>query len=256
MLCACPCSGAFKALHRGAIPLWTPGGSGLHAGAVEVCQWLHASNSHHRISGTSQSNQQIKQQTHNHITGSQIYDLSSHLILLEQSTKSFLLVVMRIDCACGKTFSILLCWQAADLSLECIHLSVSMTQGDLSHLGRIVMQGSFSVWISHKRAAVRMKELARFKPMQRHLFLYEHALLFCKRRDEDNHDRTPFYSFKSCLRVITRKTLSHYQATQTLCFQFTVFLSVCRWVQWESRKMWKEMWKNLKSGIAAEKWCT
>uniref|UniRef100_A0A673A2Z6 MCF.2 cell line derived transforming sequence b n=1 Tax=Sphaeramia orbicularis TaxID=375764 RepID=A0A673A2Z6_9TELE len=74
-------------------------------------------------------------------------------------------------------------------------------QGDLSQLGRMVMQGGFSVWISHKRAAVRMKEMARFKPMQRHLFLYEHALLFCKRRDEDTHDRTPFYSFKSCLRM-------------------------------------------------------
>ncbi|XP_040907270.1 proto-oncogene DBL [Toxotes jaculatrix] len=74
-------------------------------------------------------------------------------------------------------------------------------QGDLSQLGRVVLQGGFSVWISHKRAAVRMKELARFKPMQRHLFLYDHALLFCKRRDEDNHDRTPFYSFKSCLRM-------------------------------------------------------
>uniref|UniRef100_A0AAQ5WZI2 MCF.2 cell line derived transforming sequence b n=1 Tax=Amphiprion ocellaris TaxID=80972 RepID=A0AAQ5WZI2_AMPOC len=73
--------------------------------------------------------------------------------------------------------------------------------GDLGQLGRVVMQGGFSVWISHKRAAVRMKELARFKPMQRHLFLYEHALLFCKRRDEDNQDRTPFYSFKSCLRM-------------------------------------------------------
>ncbi|XP_034033989.1 proto-oncogene DBL isoform X2 [Thalassophryne amazonica] len=74
-------------------------------------------------------------------------------------------------------------------------------QGDLSQLGRVVMQGGFSVWISHKRAAVRMKELARFKPMQRHLFLYEHALLFCKRRDEDSQERTPFYSFKSCLRM-------------------------------------------------------
>lgn len=69
----------------------------------------------------------------------------------------------------------------------------------------MVLQGGFSVWISHKRAAVRMKELARFKPMQRHLFLYEHALLFCKRRDEDPTDRTtPFYSFKSCLRVRSR----------------------------------------------------
>ena len=69
------------------------------------------------------------------------------------------------------------------------------------------MQGGFSVWISHKRAAVRMKEMARFKPMQRHLFLYEHALLFCKRRDEETHDRTPFYSFKSCLRVTIYNTL-------------------------------------------------
>ncbi|XP_024862814.1 proto-oncogene DBL isoform X2 [Kryptolebias marmoratus] len=80
-------------------------------------------------------------------------------------------------------------------------IAITGYQGDLSQLGRIILQGSFSVWISHKRAAVRMKELARFKPMQRHLFLYERALLFCKRRDEENHDRTPFYSFKSCLRM-------------------------------------------------------
>uniref|UniRef100_A0A671VM79 MCF.2 cell line derived transforming sequence b n=1 Tax=Sparus aurata TaxID=8175 RepID=A0A671VM79_SPAAU len=80
-------------------------------------------------------------------------------------------------------------------------IAITGYQGDLSQLGRVVMQGGFSVWISHKRAAVRMKELARFKPMQRHLFLYDHALLFCKRRDEDTADRTPFYSFKSCLRM-------------------------------------------------------
>ncbi|XP_029956262.1 proto-oncogene DBL isoform X1 [Salarias fasciatus] len=80
-------------------------------------------------------------------------------------------------------------------------IAITGYQGDLGQLGRVVLQGGFSVWISHKSAAVRMKELARFKPMQRHLFLYEHALLFCKRRDEDNHDRTPFYSFKSCLRM-------------------------------------------------------
>lgn len=86
-------------------------------------------------------------------------------------------------------------------------------QGDLSQLGRMVLQGGFSVWISHKRAAVRMKELARFKPMQRHLFLYEHALLFCKRRDEDPADRaTPFYSFKSCLRVRSSSATSPSQS--------------------------------------------
>uniref|UniRef100_A0A3Q2Q0Z7 MCF.2 cell line derived transforming sequence n=1 Tax=Fundulus heteroclitus TaxID=8078 RepID=A0A3Q2Q0Z7_FUNHE len=80
-------------------------------------------------------------------------------------------------------------------------IAITGYPGDISQLGRIILQGSFSVWISHKRAAVRMKELARFKPMQRHLFLYEHALLFCKRRDEDSHDS--FYSFKSCLRMST-----------------------------------------------------
>ncbi|XP_034746132.1 proto-oncogene DBL isoform X2 [Etheostoma cragini] len=80
-------------------------------------------------------------------------------------------------------------------------IAITGYQGDLSQLGRVVLQGGFSVWISHKRAAVRMKELARFKPMQRHLFLYDLALLFCKRRDDDTHDRTPFYSFKSCLRM-------------------------------------------------------
>ncbi|XP_068187132.1 proto-oncogene DBL [Antennarius striatus] len=80
-------------------------------------------------------------------------------------------------------------------------IAITGYQGDLGQLGRVVMQGGFSVWISHKRAAVRMKELARFKPMQRHLFLYDHALLFCKRRDEDSSERSPFYSFKSCLRM-------------------------------------------------------
>uniref|UniRef100_A0A674MRZ4 MCF.2 cell line derived transforming sequence n=1 Tax=Takifugu rubripes TaxID=31033 RepID=A0A674MRZ4_TAKRU len=80
-------------------------------------------------------------------------------------------------------------------------IAITGYPGDLGQLGRVVLQGGFSVWISHKRAAVRMKEMARFKPMQRHLFLYDHALLFCKRRDDDNPDRTPFYSFKSCLRM-------------------------------------------------------
>ncbi|XP_068572255.1 proto-oncogene DBL isoform X1 [Cebidichthys violaceus] len=99
--------------------------------------------------------------------------------------------------------------QALDSMLELLksvndsmhQIAITGYQGDLSQLGRVVMQGGFSVWISHKRAAVRMKELARFKPMQRHLFLYDLALLFCKRRGEDTHERTPFYSFKSCLRM-------------------------------------------------------
>ncbi|KAG9351359.1 hypothetical protein JZ751_022607, partial [Albula glossodonta] len=48
-----------------------------------------------------------------------------------------------------------------------------------------------------------MKELARFKPMQRHLFLHERALLFCKRREEhgEGYEKTASYSFKHCLRM-------------------------------------------------------
>nr|XP_057942736.1 proto-oncogene DBL isoform X2 [Doryrhamphus excisus] len=81
------------------------------------------------------------------------------------------------------------------------HTAITGYQGDLGGLGRVLLQGGFSVWISHKRAAV----LARFKPMQRHVFLYERALLFCKRRDDDAQERTPVYSFKSCLRMSSMK---------------------------------------------------
>ncbi|KAM7417436.1 hypothetical protein PAMA_017200 [Pampus argenteus] len=82
-------------------------------------------------------------------------------------------------------------------------IAITGYEGDICELGRVLMQGSFSVWISHKKGPTRMKELARFKPMQRHLFLYERALLFCKRREEhgDGCDKTPSYSFKHCLKM-------------------------------------------------------
>ncbi|XP_067313722.1 proto-oncogene DBL isoform X3 [Pseudorasbora parva] len=82
-------------------------------------------------------------------------------------------------------------------------IAITGYEGDLSDLGRVLMQGSFCVWISHKKGSTRVKELARFKPMQRHLFLHEHALLFCKRREDhgENADKTPSYSFKHCLKM-------------------------------------------------------
>ncbi|MGH0166576.1 UNVERIFIED_CONTAM: hypothetical protein FKN15_063465 [Acipenser sinensis] len=82
-------------------------------------------------------------------------------------------------------------------------IAITGYQGELSDLGRVLMQGSFSVWISHKKGPTKMKELARFKPMQRHLFLHERALLFCKRREEhgEGYDKTPSYSFKHCLKM-------------------------------------------------------
>ncbi|KAM9740392.1 proto-oncogene DBL isoform 3-T3 [Menidia menidia] len=87
--------------------------------------------------------------------------------------------------------------------LNCSEFLLWDLQGDICELGRVLMQGSFSVWMSHKRGPTRMKELARFKPMQRHLFLYERALLLCKRREEhgEGSDKTPSYSFKHCLKM-------------------------------------------------------
>ncbi|XP_069049824.1 proto-oncogene DBL isoform X2 [Lepisosteus oculatus] len=82
-------------------------------------------------------------------------------------------------------------------------IAITGYEGDLSDLGRVLMQGSFSVWISHRKGPTKMKDLARFKPMQRHLFLHERALLFCKRREEhgEGYDKTHSYSFKHCLKM-------------------------------------------------------
>lgn len=54
-----------------------------------------------------------------------------------------------------------------------------------------------------QEGTTKMKDFARFKPMQRHLFLYEKAVVFCKRRVESGEggDRYPSYSFKHCLKV-------------------------------------------------------
>lgn len=76
-------------------------------------------------------------------------------------------------------------------------------QGNLNDLGKLLMQGSFNVWTDHKKGHSKVKDLARFKPMQRHLFLYHKILLFCKKREEtsDGHEKSPSYSFKHSLKV-------------------------------------------------------
>uniref|UniRef100_A0A8D0LA13 MCF.2 cell line derived transforming sequence-like 2 n=1 Tax=Sphenodon punctatus TaxID=8508 RepID=A0A8D0LA13_SPHPU len=76
-------------------------------------------------------------------------------------------------------------------------------QGDVHELGKLLLQGSFNVWTDHKKGHNKVKDLARFKPMQRHLFLYAKILLFCKKREEstDGHEKSPSYSFKNSLKV-------------------------------------------------------
>lgn len=85
---------------------------------------------------------------------------------------------------------------------DSMHLiAITGYEGNLSELGKLLMQGSFSVWTEHKKGHVKVKDLARFKPMQRHLFLHEKALLFCKRREEngEGYEKAPSYSFKQSL---------------------------------------------------------
>ncbi|KAL7991017.1 hypothetical protein Chor_014447, partial [Crotalus horridus] len=80
-----------------------------------------------------------------------------------------------------------------------------LLKGDVAELGKLLLQGSFNIWTDHKKGHNKVKDLARFKPMQRHLFLYAKILLFCKKREEntDAHEKSPSYSFKNSLKMST-----------------------------------------------------
>ncbi|XP_030065437.1 proto-oncogene DBL [Microcaecilia unicolor] len=82
-------------------------------------------------------------------------------------------------------------------------IAITGYDGDINDFGKVLMQGSFSVWIGHRKGPTKMKDLARFKPMQRHIFLHEKAIVFCKKREEygNGHDKTPSYSFKHLLKM-------------------------------------------------------
>ncbi|XP_018422562.1 PREDICTED: probable guanine nucleotide exchange factor MCF2L2 [Nanorana parkeri] len=82
-------------------------------------------------------------------------------------------------------------------------IAITGYEGDLCELGKLLMQGSFNVWTDHKKGHNKVKDLARFKPMQRHLFLYAKTLLFCKKREEstEGHEKSPSYSFKHALKM-------------------------------------------------------
>ncbi|XP_069749640.1 proto-oncogene DBL isoform X2 [Narcine bancroftii] len=82
-------------------------------------------------------------------------------------------------------------------------IAITGYNGNLEEFGPVLMQGSFNIWINHKKGPTKMKDLARFKPMQRHLFLHETALVFCKKREEhgEGYDKAPSYSFKHYLKM-------------------------------------------------------
>ncbi|RUS89998.1 hypothetical protein EGW08_002265 [Elysia chlorotica] len=73
-------------------------------------------------------------------------------------------------------------------------VAISGYNGNLSDLGRLLLHGAFRVSTQHKHE--KLKGL-RLRPMQRHVFLYQRDMLFCKQRDGDE----PAYAFKTKLNL-------------------------------------------------------
>ncbi|XP_006881959.1 PREDICTED: proto-oncogene DBL [Elephantulus edwardii] len=101
--------------------------------------------------------------------------------------------------------------QALDTILELLksvndsmhQIAITGFVGDLSDLGKMILQGPFSVWTCHRKGTTKMTDFGRFKSTQRHIFLYEKAIVFCKSYTEsgDSSDRYPSYKFKHCLKL-------------------------------------------------------
>lgn len=84
--------------------------------------------------------------------------------------------------------------------LRCVNdsmhqISISGFPVDLSQQGDLLLQGSFSVWMESKKD-LRL----RIKPMHRHIFLYQKAVLFCKPTLKTSHNKST-YHFKHYLKM-------------------------------------------------------
>uniref|UniRef100_A0A6I8SUP7 MCF.2 cell line derived transforming sequence-like n=1 Tax=Xenopus tropicalis TaxID=8364 RepID=A0A6I8SUP7_XENTR len=108
-------------------------------------------------------------------------------------------------------------------------IAITGYEGNLHELGKLLMQGSFNVWTEHKKGHSKVKDLARFKPMQRHLFLHEKAVLFCKKRDEngEGYEKAPSYSYKHSLNMM--------------------FVGITEYVKGDNRKF--EIWYNAREEV-------
>ena len=100
------------------------------------------------------------------------------------------------------------------------------------------MQGALHMWTEHK-SRHNLKDI-RQKRMQRHVFLYEKAVLFCKRRG-DIRDKT-FYAYKNSIAVSTMSLI---------CFRINY------WNLWKSLSAARDakMFTSLTKSRASLKFC-
>ncbi|KAJ4435473.1 hypothetical protein ANN_18089 [Periplaneta americana] len=92
--------------------------------------------------------------------------------------------------------------------LKCVNdsmhqIAITGFWGELCDQGELLMQGSFSVWTDSKKD--RLREL-RLKPMQRHIFLYQKAMIFCKKAAKEVHNKDT-YHFKRYLKKLLSSSL-------------------------------------------------
>ncbi|XP_078206371.1 putative guanine nucleotide exchange factor MCF2L2 isoform X4 [Callithrix jacchus] len=74
---------------------------------------------------------------------------------------------------------------------------------DIGKLGELLMHSPFSVWTIHKDR-YKMKDLIRFKPSQRQVYLFEKGIVFCKiQMEPGDQGSSPHYSFKKSLKLMS-----------------------------------------------------
>ncbi|XDB46784.1 hypothetical protein AB1E18_000399 [Capra hircus] len=90
-----------------------------------------------------------------------------------------------------------------DLEMDPSHLEGGSAKDDIGKFGKLLMHGSFNVWTVHKDR-YKMKDLIRFKPSQRQIYLFERGIVFCKiQMEPSDQGLSPHYSFKKSMKLMT-----------------------------------------------------
>ena len=116
-------------------------------------------------------------------------------------------------------------------------LSVLFSQGRFSQQGKLLLQGSFSISYENKKDKTVKDQLSRFKAQQRHVFVYENSVMFCKKREEksdNSRQGTPRadYLYKSSLEVrLNRQCQRCVCVCVWLCICVGAWVCVCGWIE-------------------------